>query len=46
MGKQTTDATKAAAFYMLRNGLVTFKEISDFSGRSRQIDRIRGGKMR
>jgi hypothetical protein len=37
MGKQTTDATKAAAIYMLKNGLASYKEIAELSGRSRQI---------
>ena len=27
MGKQTIDATKAAALYMLKNGLASYKEI-------------------
>ena len=37
MGKQTTDVTKAAALYMLKNGLASYKEIAELSGRSRQI---------
>jgi hypothetical protein len=34
MGKQTIDVTKAAALYMLKNGLASYKEISELSGRS------------
>jgi hypothetical protein len=45
MGKQTADATKAAALHMLKNGLATYKEIAELSGRSRQIVRIWGGKV-
>jgi hypothetical protein len=45
MGKQTTDAAKAAALYMLKNGLASYKEIADLSGRSRQIIRIWGGRV-
>ena len=45
MGKQTTDATKAAALYMLKNGLASYKEIAELSGRSRQIIRIWGGRV-
>ena len=45
MGKQTTDTTKAAALYMLKNGLASYKEIAELSGRSRQIIRIWGGKV-
>jgi hypothetical protein len=44
-GKRTTDATKAAALYMLKNGLASYKEIAELSGRSRQIIRIWGGKV-
>ncbi len=33
------DATKAAAQYLLRNGLATYAEIAILSGRSRQIVR-------
>ena len=45
MAKQTTDATKAAALYMLKNGLASYKKIAEVSGRSRQIIRIWGGKV-
>lgn len=31
------DVTKAAAQYLLRNGLATYAEIATLSGRSRQI---------
>jgi hypothetical protein len=45
MGKQTIDATKAAALYMLKNGQASYKEISELSGRSRQIIRIWGARV-
>jgi hypothetical protein len=45
MGKQTTHGTKAAALYMLKNGLASYKEIAELSGRSRQIIRIWGGRV-
>ena len=45
IGKRTTDATKAAALYMLKNGLASYKEIAELSGRSRQIIRIWGGRV-
>ena len=45
MGKQTTDATKAAALYMLKNGLASYKEIAELSGRSRQVVRVWGGRV-
>ena len=45
MGNQPTDATKAAALYMLKNGLASYKEIAELSGRSKQIIRIWGGKV-
>jgi len=45
MGKQTIDPTKAAALYMLKNGLASYKEIAELSGRSPQIIRIWGGKV-
>ena len=32
MGKQTIDPTKAAALYMLKNGLASYKEIAELSG--------------
>ena len=31
MGKQTIDTTKAAALYMLKNGLANYKEIAKLS---------------
>ena len=45
MGKQTSDATKAAALYMLKNGLASYKEIAELSGRSQQMTRIWAGKL-
>ena len=45
MGKQTTDATKVAALYMLKNGLASYKEIAELSRRSRQIIRFGAGKL-
>jgi predicted transcriptional regulator len=42
MGKKTLidhDPTKAAAQYLLQQGLATYVEIADLSGRSRQIIR-------
>jgi len=45
MGKQTIDPTKAAALYMLKNGLASYKEIAELSGRSRQVVRVWGGRV-
>jgi hypothetical protein len=45
MSKQTSDTTKTAALYMLKNGLASYKEVADLSGRSRQIIRIWGGRV-
>jgi hypothetical protein len=42
MGKQTTASAKAAALYMLKNGLASYKEIAELSGRSRQVIRVWG----
>lgn len=40
--KTTTDTTKAPALYMLRNGLASYQEIAQQSGRSRQVVRVWG----
>jgi hypothetical protein len=42
MGKQTTASAKAAALHMLKNGLASYKEIAELSGRSRQVIRVWG----
>ena len=42
---RTKDVTKAAALYMLKNGLASYKEVAELSGRSRQLIRIWGGKV-
>ncbi|MET4631920.1 hypothetical protein ABIB83_008985 [Bradyrhizobium sp. I1.8.5] len=34
---RTKDVTKAAALYMLKNGLASYKEVAELSGRSRQL---------
>jgi hypothetical protein len=43
--KTTTDTIKAAALYMLRNGLASYQEIAQLSGRSRQVIRVWGKKV-
>ena len=42
---RTKDVTKAAALYMLKNGLASYKEVAELSGRSRQLIRIWGRKV-
>ncbi|UGX91337.1 hypothetical protein G6321_00037045 [Bradyrhizobium barranii subsp. barranii] len=43
--KTKDDLTKAAALYMLKNGLASYKEVAELSGRSRQLIRIWGRKV-
>ena len=47
MGKQTIDPTKAAALYMLKNGLASYKEIAELSDdRGKSFVFGAGGLMR
>ena len=45
MRKQKWDAKKAAALYMLKNGLASYKEIAELSGCSKQVVRVWGSKV-
>ena len=45
MSKHNWDAAKAAALYMLKNGLASYQEIAKLSGCSKQVIRIWGGKV-